>query len=120
MTLRARCSQTRALTGLAGRGFAHCVSVSHEFSTRSGLSRWLRCSTGEVIAASANEEAGSIDAAGFVARVEPVLPSAYRLAAAMLRSSADADDAVQEALFKAWATHQEVQAGGGHETVAAR
>jgi RNA polymerase sigma-70 factor (ECF subfamily) len=55
-----------------------------------------------VIGASAKGEATTFDAAGFVARVEPVLPSAYRLAAAMLHSSSDADDAVQEALFKAW------------------
>jgi len=55
-----------------------------------------------VIDASAKGEATAFDAAGFVARVEPVLPSAYRLAAAMLHSSSNADDAVQEALFKAW------------------
>ena len=55
-----------------------------------------------MIGASANGEATTFDAAGFVARVEPVLPSAYRLAAAMLHSISDADDAVQEALFKAW------------------
>ena len=67
-----------------------------------GLSGRLGRITGEVIAASASEEARAIDAAGFVARVEPVLPFAYRLAAAMLRSSADADDAVQESLLKAW------------------
>src|SRR5260370_33012358 len=68
----------------------------------SGLPSRLGHSTGEVIGASAKGEATTFDAAGFVARVEPVLPSAYRLAAAMLHSSSDAGDAVQEALFKAW------------------
>jgi len=67
-----------------------------------GLPSRLGHSTGGVIDASATGEAITFDAAGFVARVEPLLPSAYRLAAAMLHSSSDADDAVQEALFKAW------------------
>lgn len=37
-----------------------------------------------------------------MALVEPVLPAAYRLAVAMLRSDLDAEDAVQEATYKAW------------------
>jgi RNA polymerase sigma-70 factor (ECF subfamily) len=55
-----------------------------------------------VIAASKGEEATTRDAAAFVALVEPVLPAAYRLAVAMLRSNHEAEDAVQEAMFKAW------------------
>lgn len=58
-------------------------------------------STGGVIAAS-TEEATTGDADVFVALVEPVLPPAYRLALAMLRSEIEAEDAVQEAMFKAW------------------
>jgi len=37
-----------------------------------------------------------------MALVEPILPAAYRLAVAMLRSPSDAEDAVQEAALKAW------------------
>jgi RNA polymerase sigma-70 factor (ECF subfamily) len=54
-----------------------------------------------VIAAS-TQEATTSDTNAFVALVEPVLPSAYRLALAMLRSEAEAEDAVQEAMVKAW------------------
>ncbi len=42
------------------------------------------------------------DAATFVALLEPILPAAYRLAFGMLRSQADAEDAVQEAALNAW------------------
>jgi DNA-directed RNA polymerase specialized sigma24 family protein len=59
-------------------------------------------STQRVIAASSRGEATTRDAAAFVALVEPVLPAAYRLAVAMLRSKPDAEDAVQEAMAKAW------------------
>ncbi|HVD01260.1 MAG TPA: RNA polymerase sigma factor [Candidatus Dormibacteraeota bacterium] len=38
----------------------------------------------------------------FVALLEPVLPGAYHLAFGMLRSEADAEDAVQEAVLSAW------------------
>jgi RNA polymerase sigma factor (sigma-70 family) len=55
-----------------------------------------------VIAASTGEEAAPRDAAAFVALVEPVLPAAYRLAVGMLRAPDQAEDAVQEAMFKAW------------------
>jgi RNA polymerase sigma factor (sigma-70 family) len=58
-------------------------------------------STGGVIAAS-TKEATTGDADAFVALVEPVLPPAYRLALAMLHSEIEAEDAVQEAMFKAW------------------
>ena len=34
--------------------------------------------------------------------VEPLLPGAYRLAVGMLRSETDAEDAVQDAMLKAW------------------
>ncbi|TMC80908.1 MAG: RNA polymerase sigma factor [Chloroflexi bacterium] len=61
----------------------------------------MRDSTGGVIAASTQEATGG-DAAAFVALVEPLLPAAYRLAVAMLRSDTDAEDAVQEATLKAW------------------
>lgn len=40
--------------------------------------------------------------AAFIGMLEPILPDAYRLAFAMLRTSADAEDAVQEAALKAW------------------
>ena len=42
------------------------------------------------------------DKVAFMRLVEPVLPQAYRLAAAMLRSEPDAEDAVQEAVLNAW------------------
>lgn len=42
------------------------------------------------------------DAAAFVAQLEPLLPSAYRLAFGMLRSETDAEDAVQDAALSAW------------------
>ena len=42
------------------------------------------------------------DGEAFVLLVEPVLPDAYRLAVGMLRSESEAEDAVQESVFKAW------------------
>lgn len=42
------------------------------------------------------------DQGAFMVMVEPMLPAAYRLAMAMLHSNTDAEDAVQEAMFKAW------------------
>jgi RNA polymerase sigma-70 factor (ECF subfamily) len=42
------------------------------------------------------------DEQAFMLLVEPLLPAAYRLAVAMLRSNSEAEDAVQEAVFKAW------------------
>jgi RNA polymerase sigma-70 factor (ECF subfamily) len=38
----------------------------------------------------------------FMALIEPILPAAYRLAAGMLQSSSEAEDAVQDGLLKAW------------------
>lgn len=61
----------------------------------------MRDSTKGVIAAS-TQEATPRDTAAFVVLVEPVLPAAYRLAVAMLRSDTEAEDVVQEAMFKAW------------------
>ena len=65
---------------------------------------------GGVIAARGGEEAGSAEA-GFVALVEPILPAAYRLARAMLRSEIEAEDAVQEAVLNAWRNHHRFVAG---------
>ena len=42
------------------------------------------------------------DEQAFVRLVEPLLPSAYRLAVGMLRNDSEAEDAVQEATLKAW------------------
>lgn len=42
------------------------------------------------------------DEQAFVLLVEPHVPAAYRLAVGMLRSESEAEDAVQEAVFKAW------------------
>jgi RNA polymerase sigma-70 factor (ECF subfamily) len=55
-----------------------------------------------VIAARGAEDARAADQASFVALVEPVLPAAYQLARAMLRSDIEAEDAVQEAVLNAW------------------
>ena len=68
-------------------------------------------STERVIAASPREEATTRDAVAFVALVEPVLPAAYRLAVAMLRSKPDAEDAVQEAMAKAWRHFEKFRPG---------
>src|ERR1700674_4172662 len=42
------------------------------------------------------------DQQAFMLLVEPLLPAAYRLAVGMLRSQSEAEDAVQEAVLKAW------------------
>jgi RNA polymerase sigma-70 factor (ECF subfamily) len=42
------------------------------------------------------------DAAVFVGLVKPELPGAYRLAGYLLRDAAEAEDAAQEAIAKAW------------------
>ncbi|MFI5258387.1 MAG: RNA polymerase sigma factor [Candidatus Limnocylindrales bacterium] len=42
------------------------------------------------------------DAADFVRLVQPELPGAYRLAGYLLRNAAEAEDATQDALEKAW------------------
>jgi RNA polymerase sigma-70 factor (ECF subfamily) len=47
-------------------------------------------------------EAGRGDQQAFLLLVEPLLPAAYRLAVGMLRSQVDAEDAVQDAVLKAW------------------
>ena len=43
--------------------------------------------------------------------LEPTLPSAYRLAFGLLRSEADAEDAVQEAVLKAWKHFERFRSG---------
>jgi RNA polymerase sigma factor (sigma-70 family) len=48
------------------------------------------------------QEAQDGDQQAFVLLVQPFLPAAYRLAVGMLRSEFDAEDAVQEAVLKAW------------------
>jgi RNA polymerase sigma-70 factor (ECF subfamily) len=42
------------------------------------------------------------DEQAFMSLVEPLLPAAYRLAVGMLRNDSEAEDAVQESVFKAW------------------
>lgn len=64
-----------------------------------------------MIAARSGDEAKAVDQAAFVALVEPLLPAAYRLAAAMLRSKTEAEDAVQEAVLNAWRHHDRFRAG---------
>jgi RNA polymerase sigma-70 factor (ECF subfamily) len=64
-----------------------------------------------VIAASTSEEGTGRDADAFVAMVEPVLPDAYRLAVGMLRSRDEAEDAVQEAMYKAWRSFGRLRGG---------
>jgi RNA polymerase sigma-70 factor, ECF subfamily len=54
------------------------------------------------IALTLAEEALGGDQQAFMLLVEPLLPSAFRLAVGMLRSQSDAEDAVQEAVLKAW------------------
>jgi RNA polymerase sigma-70 factor, ECF subfamily len=53
----------------------------------------------------------ALDQAAFVELIEPVLPAAHRLAAAMLRSDTEAEDAVQEAVYKAWRHRERYRAG---------
>jgi RNA polymerase sigma-70 factor (ECF subfamily) len=48
------------------------------------------------------EEAFDGDRQSFMLLVEPLLPAAFRLAVGMLRSQSDAEDAVQEAVLRAW------------------
>jgi RNA polymerase sigma-70 factor (ECF subfamily) len=47
-------------------------------------------------------ELAEADESAFVILIEPVLSAAYRLAVAMLHSNSEAEDVVQEALFRAW------------------
>lgn len=48
------------------------------------------------------QEARAGDRLAFEALVRPLYPAAFRLALAILHDRAEAEDAVQEALFKAW------------------
>ena len=54
------------------------------------------------LAAPLVQEALDGDRHSFMQLVEPLLPAAYQLAVGMLRSEPDAEDAVQEAVLKAW------------------
>ena len=54
------------------------------------------------LAAPLVQEALDGDQHSFMLLVEPLLPAAYHLAVGMLRSESDAEDAVQEAVLKAW------------------
>src|SRR5260370_26442174 len=62
----------------------------------------LRPNKGGLIAAQAGVDGTALDQPAFMALVEPVMPTAFRLAVAMLHSDVDAEDAVQEAVYKAW------------------
>lgn len=57
------------------------------------------------------EEAAVGDQQAFMLLIEPLLPSAYRLAVGMLRSELDAEDAVQEAVLNAWRHFSSFRAG---------
>lgn len=48
------------------------------------------------------QDAGAGDSQAFMLLLEPILPGAHRLAVGLLRSEPDAEDAVQEAVLKAW------------------
>jgi RNA polymerase sigma-70 factor (ECF subfamily) len=54
------------------------------------------------IAPSLVQDARAGDQQAFIRLVQPLLPAAYRLAVGMLRSETEAEDAVQEAVLKAW------------------
>ena len=64
-----------------------------------------------MIAARGENAAQAFDQDVFIALVEPVLPAAYRLAVAMLRSEIEAEDAVQEAVLNAWRHRDRFRAG---------
>lgn len=70
----------------------------------------MRSSNGGLIAAQ-SADGRPLDQAAFVELIEPVLPVAHRLAAAMLRSETEAEDAVQEAVYKAWRHRERFRAG---------
>jgi DNA-directed RNA polymerase specialized sigma24 family protein len=53
----------------------------------------------------------AIDDPAFLRLVQPLLPTAQRLAYAMLRNPSEAEDAVQEATLKAWAKIQTFRRG---------
>jgi RNA polymerase sigma-70 factor (ECF subfamily) len=63
------------------------------------------------VIAAQDRQVPALDQAGFIALVEPELLAAYRLAVAMLRSEIKAEDAVQEAVLKAWRHRGRFRAG---------
>jgi len=64
-----------------------------------------------VIGAGVDVGAKAADKDGFVDALEPLLPTAFRLAYAMLRNRDDAEDAVQEAAANAWRKRSTFRAG---------
>ena len=64
-----------------------------------------------VVVARDMDKAAASGQTAFVELVEPLLPAAYRLAMGMLRSETEAEDAVQEAVFKAWRAHGRFRPG---------
>jgi len=50
-----------------------------------------------------------MDAALFMREVQPMLTKLYRVAFCILRSQADAEDAVQQGLLKAWAAKDNIR-----------
>ncbi len=58
------------------------------------------------------KEAIAGDAVAFDALIGPLVEPGFRLAASMLGSKADAEDAVQEATIKAWRNLQQLKDGG--------
>ena len=50
-----------------------------------------------------------MDAARFMGEAQPMLPKLYRIAYCVLRSRADAEDAVQQGMLKAWAAKDKIR-----------
>src|SRR5215831_17834132 len=55
--------------------------------------------------------ADAADTGSLLAALEPLLPAAYRLAYAMLQRQPEAEDAVQEAMLRAWAARHRLRPG---------
>jgi RNA polymerase sigma-70 factor, ECF subfamily len=65
----------------------------------------------DLMAGSAVDDAGPLDASAFSVQLEAVLDPAHRLATVMLRDRSAAEDAVQEAALKAWRKHGQLRGG---------
>ena len=61
--------------------------------------------------AAERDEAGQELQRAFIERVGGLLPAAYRLAYGMLHDASEAEDTVQEALFKAWRAYARLRDG---------